>query len=428
MNDQVQAVKGMNDILPSEMPYWHFVEDVLYALTKSYGYQEIRLPIVEHTLLFQRTIGEITDIVEKEMYTFLDRSDDSLTLRPEGTAGCVRAGIQNGLLYNQIQRLWYMGPMFRHERPQKGRYRQFSQFGIEVFGLAGPDVDAELLLILARLWKILGIDSKLTLHISNIGTKEVRANYRQDLVAYFTEHFDLLDEDSKRRLTTNPLRILDSKNPALQEAINNAPNLLNYLDDKSRAHFDSLQRILNAAELKYVVNPRLVRGLDYYCQTVFEWVMDYAGAQNTVCGGGRYDYLVEQLGGQVTPAVGFALGLERLISLVASVKVLTDVPDIYLIMVGETAELEGLLLAEKIRTAVPGISVITNCGGGSFKNQFKRADKSGAKLALILGDEEVAQQKIAVKNLRVEEAQKSLSFGELINFVTVHRSLSGGLL
>jgi histidyl-tRNA synthetase len=417
MSDNIQAIKGMNDILPYEMSYWHFVEGALRVLAKSYGYKEIRFPIVEYTSLFQRTIGEVTDIVEKEMYTFSDRSNDSLTLRPEGTAGCVRAGIQNGLLYNQIQRLWYMGPMFRHERPQKGRYRQFYQFGVEVFGLPGPDIDAEMLLMLANLWKILGIDNKLTLHISNIGTKEVRANYRQDLVNYFTKQVNVLDEDSKRRLTTNPLRILDSKNPALQEIINDAPNLLNYLDDESQSHFESLRRVLDATKLEYVINPRLVRGLDYYCQTVFEWITDYAGAQNTVCGGGRYDYLVEQLGGQATPAVGFALGLERLVDLVASVKTLVDNPDIYLIMVGEAAELEGLLLAEKIRVIVPNMSIITNCGGGNFKNQFKRADKSGAKLALILGDEEVAQRKITIKHLRVEEPQKSLSFDELIELL-----------
>lgn len=413
----IQSVKGMNDILPEEMSYWHYVEDILRTLTKSYGYREIRFPIVEHTSLFQRTIGEVTDIVEKEMYTFSDRNNDSLTLRPEGTAGCVRASVQGGLLYNKIQRLWYMGQMFRHERPQKGRHRQFYQFGVEVFGLFGPDIDAELLLMLANLWKMLNIEDKITLHISNIGTKEVRANYRQDLITYFTNYFDILDEDSKRRLTLNPLRILDSKNPALQEIINNAPNLLNYLDDNSKKHFDKLCNILEAAKLKYVINPRLVRGLDYYCQTVFEWVTDYTGAQNTVCGGGRYDYLVEQLGGQATPAVGFALGLERLISLVMSKKVIKDIPDIYLIMVGEVAELKGLLLAEKIRAIMPNLSVLTNCGGGSFKNQFRRADKSEATLALILGDEEVTQNKITVKFLRSNEEQKSLSFDELINLL-----------
>jgi histidyl-tRNA synthetase len=419
MSYEIQAVKGMNDILPDEMPYWHYVESILRTLTKNYGYKEIRFPIVEHTSLFQRTIGEVTDIVEKEMYTFLDRSKDSLTLRPEGTAGCARAGVQNGLIYNKIQRLWYMGPMFRHERPQKGRYRQFHQFGVEVFGLFGPDIDAELLLMLANLWKTLGIGSQVKLHISNIGTKEVRVNYRHDLVAYFTKYVDLLDEDCKRRLITNPLRILDSKNPELQEIIDAAPNLLNYLDNVSRAHFDNLQCILDAAKLEYVINPRLVRGLDYYCQTVFEWIMEDSGAQNTVCGGGRYDYLVEQLGGQATPAIGFALGLERLISLIMATKVLIDIPDIYLIMMGEAAELEGLLLAEKIRAKAPSLSVITNCGGGNFKNQFKRADKSGARLAVILGDDELEKRTITVKHLRIEEPQKSMTFDELMDLLVL---------
>lgn len=417
MSYEIQAIKGMNDILPNEMPYWHYVEDVLRALTKSYGYKEIRFPIVEHTSLFQRTIGEVTDIVEKEMYSFLDKNQDSLTLRPEGTAGCVRAGVQNGLIYNKIQRLWYVGPMFRHERPQKGRYRQFHQFGVEVFGLSGPDIDSELLLMLANLWRTLGIDGKVKLHISNIGTKSVRANYRHDLVAYFTKYIDLLDEDCKRRLTTNPLRILDSKNPKLQEIINTAPNLLDYLDDESKTHFDNLRRILDAAKMEYIINPRLVRGLDYYCQTVFEWVMEDSGAQNTVCGGGRYDYLVEQLGGQSTPAIGFALGLERLIGLVVATRIINDVPDIYLITLGDAAQLEGVLLAEKIRVKAPNLSIITNCGGGNYKNQFKRADKSGAKMALILGDDEIAQGKVTLKQLRIEEPQKTMTFDELMDFI-----------
>jgi histidyl-tRNA synthetase len=417
INHEISAVKGMNDILPDQAPYWHHVEQALRLLVKSYGYREIRSPIIEHTALFQRTIGETTDIVEKEMYTFSDRNDESLTLRPEGTAGCTRAGIQNGLIYHQIQRLWYIGPMFRRERPQKGRYRQFYQFGVEAFGLPGPDIDAELIFMLVRLWKILEINNKLILHINNIGTKTVRENYRYDLVSYFTKFFDQLDEDSKRRLTANPLRILDSKNPEMQEIIKTAPNLLDYLDSESKIHFDSLRRILDTAQIEYIINPHLVRGLDYYSKTVFEWVMDYSSAQNTVCGGGRYDYLVEQLGGLPTPAVGFALGLERLVELVASVKRLNDNPDIYLIMVGKTAELEGLLLAEKIRAKIPNISIITNCGGGSFKNQFRRADKSGAKLGLILGEKEIEEHKISVKYLRTDQPQESMSFDELLNLI-----------
>lgn len=418
MSDIIQAVKGMNDILPLEMPYWHYVENILRNLAKSYGYKEIRFPIVEYTSLFKRTIGEVTDIVEKEMYTFTDKNGDSLTLRPEGTAGCVRSGIENGLFYNQTQRLWYLGPMFRHETQQKGRYRQFYQFGVEVFGLSGPDIDAELIFMLSNLWTQLEVHNKLTLNINNIGTKEVRANYRNDLVAYFNKQINLLDEDSKRRLTTNPLRILDSKNPHLQNLINDAPNLLDYLDDKSKIHFDGLRRILDAAKINYVVNSRLVRGLDYYCQTVFEWVTDYAGAQNAVCGGGRYDYLAEQLGWkQETPACGFALGMERLIGLIATEKKLTDDLDVYLIMVGEKAEQEGILLAEKLRSAVPNLSLVINCGGGNFKNQFRRADKIGAKLALILGDEEIAQHKIALKYLREEQPQITLKLEELIELL-----------
>lgn len=414
MTKIIQAIRGMNDIPPAQTSYWQYLEEILRNIAKNYGYQEIRFPLVEQTALFQRTIGEVTDIVEKEMYTFTDKSGDSLTLRPEGTAGCVRAGIQQALLYNQTQRLWYMGPMFRHERPQKGRYRQFHQFGVEVFGLQGPDIDAELILMMACLWNILGVSNKVTLRLSNLGTKEVRARYREDLITFFTQYFSILDEDSRRRLHTNPLRILDSKNPHTQELISNAPNFLDYLDVSSAQHFQDLQNILDSAQIKYVIDPRLVRGLDYYGLTVFEWVTESQGAQNTICGGGRYDDLVGQLGGKPTPAVGFALGLERLVELISAEKIIENHPLVYLVTVGKKAESYGLTLAEKIRAALPNLSLLTNCGGGDFKTQFKRADKSGARFALVLGEEEILKGVITLKYLREDKPQQTLALEEII--------------
>jgi histidyl-tRNA synthetase len=376
------------------------------AVLHAYGYREIRLPILEKTELFKRSIGEVTDIVEKEMYTFEDRNGDSLTLRPEGTAGCVRAGIEQGLLYNQQQRLWYMGPMFRHERPQKGRYRQFHQIGVEVFGMAGPDIDAELILMTARIWRRLGIRD-VRLQLNSLGTLEARGRYREALVGYLEQHRASLDEDSLRRLSSNPLRILDSKNPALQAVIEGAPRLADYLDEESRQHFARLCALLDAAGLDYELNPRLVRGLDYYGKTVFEWVTTRLGAQGTVCAGGRYDVLVEFLGGRPTPAVGFAMGIERLIALLeeSGVAFPSQAPHVYIVTVGERAEAHGLVLADRLRDALPELRVLLNGGGGSFKNQFKRADKSGAQLALILGDSELDAGQVGIKPLRGGEQE-----------------------
>jgi histidyl-tRNA synthetase len=414
MAQNLQAIRGMNDILPNETPYWRHVEQILRTVATSYGYQEIRTPIIEHTELFVRSIGEVTDIVEKEMYTFLDRNNESLTLRPEGTASCVRAGLEHGLLHNQIQRLWYQGQMFRHERPQKGRYRQFHQFGVEVFGLLGPDIDVEVLLLAARFFRLLGIANKVELQINSLGNIESRARYRQELVAYFNKNFASLDADSQRRLSLNPLRILDSKNPALQSLIAEAPRLIDYLDDVSKQHFSKLCSLLDAVKLPYVINPRLVRGLDYYGLTVFEWVTNELGSQNAVCAGGHYDGLVAELGGKGTPAIGFAIGLERLIDLVAKEQKIENVPDAYLVMVGDSALEKGLVLAENLRTALPSLNLILNCAGGNFTQQLKRADKSGAKVALILGENELQSNKITVKNLRGEEQQKTLSMAEVV--------------
>ena len=418
MTKKIPAVRGMNDILPKAIVYWQNIEEILRRVAKSYGYQEIRFPIVEYTELFQRTIGEVTDIVAKEMYTFADRGGDSLTLRPEGTVGCVRAGIEQGLLHNQIQRLWYMGPMFRHERPQKGRFRQFHQFGAEAFGLSGPDVDAELIFMTARFWDRLGIKKQVVLQLNSLGTKEVRKKYHKDLVEYFEKHIDALDADSKNRLYKNPLRILDSKNPHMQELIAASPKLLDYLDTDSKDHFTELRRILDAARLQYEINPRLVRGLDYYGLTVFEWVTEKLGAQGAVCAGGRYDDLVEQLGGKAMPAVGFALGIERLVELVSLEQNIVITPDIYFIMVGGEAEQKGLLLAEKLRDELPDVCLITNCGAGNFKTQFKRADKSGARIALVFGDDEIERNVIAVKYLREDKPQESIAVAKLVEFLT----------
>ena len=412
MSKTIQAVRGFRDVLPEETPYWQQLEAAARETLQSYGYEEIRLPVLEATELFLHSIGEVTDIVEKEMYTFADRNGDSLSLRPEGTAGCVRAAIENGLIYNQTRRLWYAGPMFRHERPQKGRYRQFHQIGVEAFGFAGPDLDAELMFLTARLWRRLGIKG-LTLNLNTLGSLQARAHYREHLVTYFSAHLDALDEDSRRRLHTNPLRILDSKNPAMQALIEGAPRLADHLDEESRAHFDALKAMLDASGMDYVVNPRLVRGLDYYSRTVFEWMTDRLGAQGTVCAGGRYDALVERLGGKPTFAAGCALGVERIMALLQEDALpRADAMEVYFAMVGEQAQRVGMALAERLRDAIPGLALMAG-GGGGFKSQLKRADKSGARYALVLADEEVARGEIGVKDLRGAGEQVTWPLDEL---------------
>ncbi len=409
----------MRDLLPADTALWQHLEASLIGVLASYGYQEIRVPLLERTELFARSIGEVTDIVEKEMYTFRDRNGDSLTLRPEGTAGCVRAGIEQGLLHNQVQRLWYMGPMFRHERPQKGRYRQFHQIGAEAFGLPGPDIDAELILMSARMWLALGLAEDIELEINSLGTAEERAVYRECLVEYLRAHADQLDDDSRRRLDSNPLRVLDSKNPAMRGLIEGAPLLGECLGADSRRHFEGLRELLDRAAVPYRINPHLVRGLDYYCNTVFEWVTGRLGAQGTVCAGGRYDGLVEQLGGRAAPAVGFALGLERLAALLERRGVQPDrqTPHAYLITVGEAAERDALGLAEGLRAALPGLRLLVHCGGGGFKSQFRKADRSGAQLALIVGEEEARTRQVAVKDLRTEAAQQTLDQDQLLGYL-----------
>ena len=418
MSSKIQSIRGMHDLLPDQSPVWQYFESVARQTIQSYGYREIRMPIVESTDLFCRSIGEVTDIVEKEMYTFNDRNGDSLTLRPEGTASCVRAGIQHGLFHNQQQRLWYMGPMFRHERPQKGRYRQFHQIGVETFGMDGPDIDVELILMTARLWKQLGLKN-VRLEINTLGSNEARESYRAILVEYLSQHLDLLDEDSTRRLVSNPLRILDSENPVMQALIEAAPKLMDSLDEESQQHFEVLKSQLEAAGIEYTVNQRLVRGLDYYCKTVFEWVTDQLGAQGTVCAGGRYDGLVQQLGGKATPAAGFAMGIERLLALLEDqgFKYEGSV-DVFLALQGEAAQKNGMIFAESLRNLMPGLSMQVNCGGGGFKSQMKKADKSGAVLALILGEEEVNQETVTVKHLRDgidQQTIKQLDVPSLIN-------------
>ncbi|EGT3623315.1 histidine--tRNA ligase [Morganella morganii] len=410
MATKIQSVRGMNDYLPADTAVWQRIENTLKRILTSYGISEIRTPIVEHTPLFQRAIGEVTDVVEKEMYSFQDREENvSLTLRPEGTAGCVRAGIEKGLLYNQEQRLWYIGPMFRHERPQKGRYRQFHQLGAEIFGLSGPDIDAELIMMTARWWRELGIAEHVTLELNSIGSLQARANYREALVAFLEQHKDKLDEDCKRRMYTNPLRVLDSKDKVVQELLNDAPALFDYLDEESKTHFDGLCAILDAAGIQYRINQRLVRGLDYYNRTVFEWVTTALGSQGTVCAGGRYDGLVEQLGGHNTPAVGFAMGLERMVLLVQAVNPdfvsETAVTDIYLASFGEGSQVAAMMLAEQIRDSLPDVRIMTNYGGGNFKRQLSRADKNGARIALILGEDEIANGTVTVKELATGEQQ-----------------------
>lgn len=408
MAKNIQAIRGMNDFLPADTAIWQRVEDVLKSVLASYGYSEIRLPIVEQTPLFKRAIGEVTDVVEKEMYTFDDRNGESLTLRPEGTAGCVRAGIEHGLLYNQEQRLWYMGPMFRYERPQKGRYRQFHQIGVEVFGLQGPDIDAELIMLNARWWKALGIADHVRLELNSIGSLEARANYRDALVAFLEQHKEALDEDCKRRMYSNPMRVLDSKNPDIQTLLNDAPQLGDYLDVESCEHFDGLRALLDDAGIAYTVNQRLVRGLDYYNRTVIEWVTDSLGSQGTVCGGGRYDGLVEQLGGRATPGVGFAMGMERLVLLVQAVNPEFEPArnvDVYVIASGQGVQSAAMQLAEKLRDHLPEMKLMTNFGGGNFKKQFARADKWGARVALVLGEDEQKAGQVVIKDLRNGEQQ-----------------------
>ena len=406
----------MHDVLPQQSPMWQFLEARVSAVLASYGYREIRMPILEMTELFKRSIGEVTDIVEKEMYTFDDRNGDSLTLRPEGTAGCVRAAMEHGLLHNQTQRLWYQGAMFRHERPQKGRYRQFHQIGVETFGMSGPDIDAELILITARIWQALGIPG-LELQLNTLGTSAERAVYRRELVAYFEAHHELLDEDSKRRLLSNPLRILDSKNEHMREMLAAAPSLMDHLGEESKSHLQFVCDALDRAGVSYVINPRLVRGLDYYSRTVFEWVTDRLGAQGTVCAGGRFDGLVEQLGGKSVPAVGFAMGLERLVAILEETNPAAADPavDLYLVLQGEAALREGLVLAEHLRDRLPGARLVSNCGGGSMKAQFRRADRSGARYALVLGDNELEQGKVVVKPLRSDEPQMAVGRDELVD-------------
>ncbi|MDA8752743.1 histidine--tRNA ligase [Halieaceae bacterium] len=415
----IRAVRGMNDILPDESLSWQSLERTVADLLASYGYGEIRLPVVEHTELFRRSIGEVTDIVEKEMYSFDDRNGESLSLRPEGTAGCVRAAIQQGLL-SVPQRLWYVGPMFRYERPQKGRQRQFHQVGVEAFGIASPDIDAELILLSARLWRRLGIDAHLTLQLNSIGSPAARAAYREALVAYLEQCRESLDEDSQRRLGTNPLRILDSKNPQTQALLDQAPDLSDYLDDESRGDFDRLCELLTAAGVDFTVNSRLVRGLDYYNKTVFEWVTEQLGAQGTVCAGGRYDGLVEQLGGKATPGIGFAMGLERLVLLVQALQAappLSSAADVYVVAVGDNAHRVALAAVEDLRAALPARRIVQHVGGGSFKSQMKKADRSGASLALIWGEDEVAAEVVTLKNLRDPGGQQQLPVADLASAV-----------
>ena len=414
MAETIQPIRGMNDVLPGDTGAWQLLERVARETFAEYGYREIRLPLLERTELFKRSIGEMTDIVEKEMYTFEDRGGESVTLRPEATAGIVRACISNGLLHNQRQKVWCAGPMFRYERPQKGRYRQFHQVDVEALGFPGPDVDSELIIMSARIWRKLGL-AGLTLNVNSLGTPESRRVYREKLVAYFRGHESSLDEDSRRRLGGNPLRILDSKNPAMRPIIDGAPLITDHLDPESAAHFTRLQRDLDAAGVGYVVNPRLVRGLDYYSRTVFEWVTGDLGSQDAVCSGGRYDGLVAQLGGEPVPAIGWALGEERIVELMRLQQRAGDETsaDVYVVLGGEAAEAAGLGVAESLRDALPGLRVEMNCGAGSFKSQLKRADRSGARYAVILGEEELARGVAGLKALREEAGQSAVPLADL---------------
>ena len=419
MANQISAIRGMNDIYGADANAFDYLIKTAEKTLQQYGFNSIRLPIVEKTELFARSIGEVTDIVEKEMYTFSDRNGESLTLRPEGTAGCVRAIVQNGLAHNQIQKLYYTGPMFRYERPQKGRYRQFHQFGVEVFGLASADVDAELIVLTARLWEQLGLEN-LELQINSLGSQEARENYRNTLVSYLSQHKDKLDEDSLRRLETNPLRILDTKNPDMKTLVDGAPKLIDHLDDESKAHFETVKSHLDDIGIAYVVNPNLVRGLDYYNRTVFEWVTTELGAQGTVCAGGRYDGLVEQIGGKSVAAVGFAMGIERLVALLMDKELVPVVgeADLFIVAAGEKASRPGLVISEMIRDAFPALNVQMNCGGGSFKSQFKKADKSGASYAIVMGEQEIDEQVVAVKPLRSEGEQQIIKWAELTAYLS----------
>jgi len=414
MGENIQPIRGMNDVLPADSAAWQLLERVCRETFAEYGYREIRVPMLERTELFKRSIGEMTDIVEKEMYTFEDRGGDSVTLRPEATAGIVRACISNGLLHNQRQKVWCAGPMFRYERPQKGRYRQFHQIDVEALGFPGPDVDAELIIMSARIWRKLGLDG-LVLNVNSLGTAESRRAYRATLVEYFRGHAEALDEDSRRRLEGNPLRILDSKNPAMRAVIEGAPLLTDHLDAESAAHFARLRADLDAAGVPYVVNPRLVRGLDYYARTVFEWVTTDLGSQDAVCSGGRYDGLVQQLGGESVPGIGWALGEERIVELLRLKGLVGDeaYADVYVVLGGEAAEAAGLRVAESLRAALPGLRVEMNCGAGSFKSQMKRADRSGARYAVILGDDEVARGIAALKPMREDAEQAEVPLANL---------------
>ena len=416
---KIQAITGMKDLLPEETPLWEKVEGVLRETVESYGYSEIRMPILEKTDLFVRSIGEVTDVVEKEMYSFEDVGGDKLSLRPEGTAGCVRACNEHGIIHNQERRLWYMGPMFRHEKPQKGRYREFHQFGIEVFGLKGPDIDAEILMLTNRIWQKFGISDHVKLELNSLGSSEERKQYRSKLVSFLEEHKDVLDEDSKRRMYTNPLRVLDSKNEAVQELLKDAPKLSDFFGEETLAHFNGLRKLLDEAGIHYEINDRLVRGLDYYNYTVFEWVTDLLGAQSTICGGGRYDGLVEQLGGQPSPAVGCAIGLERFMLVAEAVgqQQSRGPVDVYFCSMGENARRRSFQIAEKLRTDIRGLRLMMNCGDGAFKKQFKKADKSGAKYALVLGDDELSKGIVAVKDLRNDGNQQEIALDDLAGFL-----------
>jgi len=417
---QIQAIRGMNDILPTQSPLWQKVEAVLRSSVSAYGYSEIRTPIVENTDLFKRSIGEVTDIVEKEMYTFADNNGDSLTLRPEGTASTVRAGNENGLLYNQEQRLWYMGPMFRHERPQKGRYRQFNQFGVEVYGIGTADIDAEVLMLSARLWEKLGISDHVSLELNTLGDPAERAVYRDALIVFLEQHKDALDEDSKRRMYSNPLRVLDSKDQNVQAILAGAPELMDFLGEESKTHFSQLRELLDAVGIKYTINPRLVRGLDYYNRTVFEWVTSSLGSQGTVLAGGRYDGLVAQLGGKDTPAVGFAMGLERIVLLLETLELNKDIPsevDVYVTAMGDSCLVEAIKIAQELRSALPNLKVMSHCGGGNVKKQMKRADKSGASVALLIGEDELAEGMVTVKHLRNDIEQQRVARSALGAFL-----------
>ena len=414
---KIQGIRGMHDILMQDTPSWQYLEESISCILKQYAYQEIRLPIVEKTELYRRSIGDNTDIVSKEMYSFDDRNEKSLTLRPEGTAGCVRAGIEHGLFHNQTQRLWYVGPMFRHERPQKGRQRQFHQIGVEAFGFGGPDIDAEQILMCARIWKELNLND-ISLEINSLGTKESRTNYTKILVDYFTSNKDKLDDDDLVRLKKNPLRILDSKNPDIKTLISESPTLDDHLDSDSADHFHAIKEILDSAEIKYKVNPRLVRGLDYYEKTVFEWITTQLGSQGTVCAGGRYDGLVEHHGASTTPAIGFAMGLERLQELIDFSKIPDkQSPHVYLILSGEKATGRGVLLAEQLRDQLSNLRLLTHCGNGSIKSQFKKADKSGAQIALILAEDEMKKDQVSIKFLRSESSQASIKWSDIANFL-----------